>query len=239
MRIIVTFYLFIYFTSCTEKKLSINGHWHESINGETIHCYKLTDSTYSVDELSIGFKKPHNIIDGKKAIFLRLSMDYSTNYKVGADNIQINDSIDWIRASDNEATFLNDLTLGLLVSLEPHELNQRNYDLPYNVDFAKFIIVGKLKSNQIDDKHHIQINDKIVPLADIMLFLIPHHNGNLENSIVVINADKDSPKALLDSIKETSLKVGYLQKNIYKTAINKTKRTIGLVKYKQTTANNL
>lgn len=217
--------------SCQTRHHSINGHWHEFINNEFTHCYKITDRTYSVEELSVGYKKEHNKINGQIALWSQGTMDYSTDYKVAADEIQLNDSVFWVRA--NEEEFINDLSLGLLVRLEPKEIGADKFDLPYDSIFGPHIFIGHSKeeksTNPTDNDYLIELGTGISTVNEISLYVVGHEQ---KWKTVIVNADKDTPDNILEDVLNEIYKAGYDKNDVYLTAIDKENRTIGLVRSK-------
>ncbi|MEM8568831.1 MAG: hypothetical protein AAGF85_20400 [Bacteroidota bacterium] len=216
--------------ACHNQK-TINGHWHEIYKGEVTHCYRITDSTYSIDQISLGFMSPIEIINSKKALYSMLVSEYTVEYLLDQDVIQFNDSISWKRAEDNHETFLNDLSLGLLVQITPVELLEEQFDLSYEHSNV-IIFIGKSKSDLAKTAVNIQLNDVISTIDTLPDFLDNGHDENT-NQIMVINADRSTPDSLITLVAQHVLNSGYSKSNIYQTAISPWAQEIGLIKLKK------
>jgi hypothetical protein len=201
------------------------------MNNKFTHCYKITKKTYSIDALSVGYIKEHYRINGQIALWSQGTMDYNTDYKIAGDKIQLNDSIFWLRANDEE--FINDLSLGLLVRLEPKEIGDGKFDLPYDSIFGPHIFIGHPKENHATtptyNGYAIELGSGISTLDDIMMYVAGHEQPW---RVVIVDADKDTPDKLLKRVLNEIYKANYAKSDVYLTAIDKESMTIGLVRSK-------
>lgn len=218
-------------TLCACKnQTTVNGHWHEIYNDEVIHCYRITDSTYSIDQMSLGFISPLEIVNGKKSLYSMLVSAYTNDYSLDQDVIQFNDSIRWKRAESNYETFLTDLSLGLHVQITPKVLEKDQFDLSYAYSDV-IIFIGKSKIDSTNSIYNIQLNDVLSIVDDLPIFLDNGHGENA-NQILVINADRFTSDTLITQVAQHALNSGYSSRNIYQTAISPQVQEIGLIKLK-------
>ncbi len=217
-------------SSCENPKHPLTGHWHEVLNGKVVHCYHLTDSTFAVDELSVGYKNPYEYINNRRALYSEATFEYSIDYQVLENRIIFNDSIEWVRVKNDLDAFMADLSIGLKVSIEPPELINREFDFPYKIDNATYLYIGRLKNSgtATGENFEIQMNDVISPLNDVAVYVNCGH-CNMNEKIVVLNANKYVPELLIQSVIDEILKGGILRQNIYTTAIDKNEMSMGLV----------
>ncbi|MEQ8574708.1 MAG: hypothetical protein RIB63_11630 [Fulvivirga sp.] len=217
-------------SSCEKPQYTITGHWHEVLNGKVLHCYHLTDSTFAVDELTVGYKNPYEYINNRRALYSEANFEYSVDYQVLENRIIFNDSIEWFRVKNDLDEFIADLSIGLKVSIEPPELIDREFDFPYKIDNATYLYIGRLKNSltATGEDFEIQMNDVISPINDVAVYVSCGH-CNMNEKIAVLNADKDVPEPLIQSIVDEVLRGGILRHNIYTTAIDKNEMSMGLV----------
>lgn len=219
--------LILFLIGCSNKTGKLLGHWHELVNEETIHCYHISDTLVSVDQFTYGYSR--RIFNGEifQPMVANSSFELLRDKVIEGNYIEIADTVTWTRAPDNIETFINDLSLGLLVNVEPPELAQDKFELTYNT-LATVIFIGQLKSTQSEDSEfYIQLNDLKSTVDDVRGFLISH----LDNSdkIIILHADKNTPGQLMQDVTIEILKAGFIKQNIYQTVINKTELTMGLV----------
>lgn len=234
-------FLLIIISACSPHKEKVLGHWHEVLNGHTVHCYNISDTLVSVDEFTHGYSR--QITNGN--VFEPLITESTFEYLKGEtsinDQINIGDSVKWIKVA-NSGFFIEDMSIGLLVSIEPPELNQLNYDLNYKLlndsIIETRIFIGQQKSGidtiKTSKQFKIQLNDVIADVSDIDYF-VPSHLPNDQNKIIMIHADKNTPLDLFDWVVNEIIKAGYSPSQIFRTAIEKDKKTIGLVRVYKTT----
>lgn len=224
----------MYLFSCSNVANRPFGHWHEVLDGDTIHCYNISDSLVSVDRFTFGISKKVTNKDVYEPIVSGSSFELLKNYTDSNGTISIGDSISWIRMPNDVETFLMDLSRGLLVKIEPPEMSGAEYDLPFDTP-GTIVYIGQLREQGLDEptngQFQIQINDVIASTADIFGFFNSNHGGN-ENRIAIIHSDKNTPIDLMKSVTEEMLNTGFVPRNIYRTEISKQEMTMGLVRCK-------
>ncbi len=99
------------------------GHWHEILNGDTIHCYFISDTIVSVDQFTFGYSRKVVNEEIYELMVERSTFELLKDYKIKGDRIAIGDSVLWVKMQNDINTFLSDLAIGLLVNVEPPELN--------------------------------------------------------------------------------------------------------------------
>jgi hypothetical protein len=154
--------------------------------------------------------------------------DLLADKDVRENQFTILDTITWTQIPNNLETFLTDLSLGLLVKVEPPELLNSEFELPYDT-FATRIFIGQLKNGQTDgEEFSIQLNEVKATANDLFRFLVSETDNS--NKIVILHSDKNTPDQLMTDVINEILKTGYSRENIYRTAIKKKNMTMGLVR---------
>jgi hypothetical protein len=208
------------------------GHWHEILNGETVHCYEISDSLITVDKFTFGYTRDVTDNDIYQPIVTNSSFELLKDYKTNNNQVTIGDSILWINVKNDTETFNSDLAVGLLLRVLPPEIDESEYELPYDT-LATRIYIGQLKDQLHDrllaNQYYIQLNDVIASFNDLDDFFTSYHGGN-EKRIAVVHADRKTPKGLLKGVMEKIVSTGYLNSNIYRTVIDSNKKTMGLVR---------
>ncbi|MCU0420672.1 MAG: hypothetical protein MUC38_13545 [Cyclobacteriaceae bacterium] len=139
----------------------------------------------------------------------------------------------WTKMSNDVETFLNDVSLGLLVKVEPPELLDSQFDLPYDTfatrTYPVKIYIGQLKDRQASDSEfYIELNEVKATVNDILGYLVGHSDNSKKT--IALHADKDTPDQLIQDVIKEILKTGYLKENIYRTMIKKEDQIMGLVR---------
>ena len=75
------------------------------------------------------------------------------------------------------------------------------------------------------------MNDVIGTTNDIQGFFVSY-DDEIEGKIAVINADKNTPDDIFQMAINEIIRAGYFKRNIYRTAIDRNKLTLGLVRIK-------
>lgn len=109
--------------------------------------------------------------------------NYTSDFKIRGNKLILNDSIFWIKQTDQRKSFLSDFSAGLLVQINPFESDKSEFDLtPNDSTRGNYIFVGKLKRRVLENhkkyneaKYYVQLNDKIAHLEDIIPFLLCNH----------------------------------------------------------------
>jgi hypothetical protein len=220
--------------SCSKKVEPIVGHWHEYYPNDTEYrnCYKISDSTA--------------LQNNYEGYITDLIIDYNSNLKFDYSewNIKDNnrfilqDTIVWIRQKEDLKTYILDFSSGLLVKINPYEINAISFDnLDDNYNDPIFHI-GKLKENYLQLKHpnnsseyQIQLNDRISDIKNLRNFLYEACDAFKDCSSeikILINADKNTPKDFLDKVEYEILDALTIDKNqIYYLTINSEKKLSG------------
>lgn len=221
-------FLTIFFFGCSTEVKTPRGHWHESFGGQTIHCYHITDTLVSLDKFTFGYSRKIENGDIFRSMVPNSSFDLLADKDVRENQFSILDTITWTKMPNDVETFLNDLSLGLLVKVEPPELLDSQFDLPLD-SLDGQIFIGQLKNRQTSDSEfYIQLNEVKATLNDLLAYLEGHSDNS--KKIIVLHADKDTPDKLMADIIDEVLKTGYRMENIYRTALKKEDRTMGLVR---------
>lgn len=237
LRIVMVLFTLI---SCQSKEEKLVGHWHEyKTNGsDYINCYRITDSTIGFNPRSNGgydaYRRGLDI--GRSEIFSLVDEHYNwtSDFTISGDKLIINDSVFWIKQTDERKSFLTDFSAGLLVNISPFESNNSEFDLlPDSEAMIIYIFVGKLKSSVLKrytkfdkDRYYIQLNDKIAAMDDIVYFVNFGHS-DITKRKVFMHVDKNTPTALLAQMEAEMAKVNIRKHQIYYLTINTTELTSG------------
>ena len=214
--------------ACSTKAEGPRGHWHESFGGQTIHCYHISDTLVSLDKFTFGYSREVENVDIFQSMVPNSGFDLLADKDVRENQFTILDTITWTQIPNNLETFLTDLSLGLLVKVEPPELLNSEFELPYDT-FATRIFIGQLKNGQTDgEEFSIQLNEVKATANDLFRFLVSETDNS--NKIVILHSDKNTPDQLMTDVINEILKTGYSRENIYRTAIKKKNMTMGLVR---------
>ena len=148
-----------------------------------------------------------------------------------------------ISCKEKEPDLRERLQTGLMVTIEPKGASEKDFDLPYDT-IASYIYIGRLKEQfksevEAPFSHqgfYIQLNDVLVTPNDLVGFMPIHYHPD---HIIIVDADKDSPKALLDTVYSKIYEgAGVTNPLIYNSVIDEATGKLGLKKIKYTTANN-
>ncbi len=217
--------------SCQSKQEKLIGHWHEykTNNSDYLNCYHITDSTFGTNPRTYGGYSNYERGDdlNRLEIVSLANGDYNqtSDFTIRGKRLILNDSIYWVKQTDDEETFLSDFSAGLPVSINPFESNSSEFDYKSNDKLSIYIYVGKLKKSALNrykkfnsEKYHILLNDKIGRVEDLRSFVICGHCDTRKIG-VFINADKNTPTEFLTEIESEIL--NYLnKKQIYYLTIN-------------------
>ena len=227
VRLLGLILLIITLIECSTKTQELRGHWHESFNGQTIHCYHITDTLVSLDEFTFGYSKRVENGDIFQSMVPNSSFDQLAEKDVQENHFTIWDTITWTKMPNDMETFLDDISLGLLVRVEPPELLDSQFELPH--DTLSFrIYIGQRKSRETqDNEYYIELDEEISSLDKVFNFMCCPNN-NVQ--IAVLHADKDTPDKLMKDVINEILKVGFPKENIYRTVIKKESQAMGLVR---------
>lgn len=233
MRLFGLILLIITLSECSTKTKGPRGHWHESFNGQTIHCYHITDTLVSIDKFTFGYSKKVENGDIFQPLVSYSTFDLLADYDVSENQFTILDTVTWTKMSNDVETFLNDVSLGLLVKVEPPELLDSQFDLPYDTfatrTYPVKIYIGQLKDRQASDSEfYIELNEVKATVNDILGYLVGHSDNSKKT--IALHADKDTPDQLIQDVIKEILKTGYLKENIYRTMIKKEDQIMGLVR---------
>lgn len=235
--------LFLLTVACNKHK-NINGHWHEYNKNKSnfLHCYKVTDSLIAIDNQSYGICYANEKCDLKlesgKIITFSNKTPFNINYKKINTKIILNDSIYWIKQTNNTKMFISDFSASLFVNVIPKETKKFDLEISNIECQLVFIYIGIPKSDYlknnptiIKNKHYLQLNDKITNTKSIKDFL-SCCNCNYSNKLFLIHADKDTPKKILSELENEINRFSINRNQIYYLAMNSTKKTFG---YNKTT----
>jgi hypothetical protein len=226
--------------SCQSKEEKLVGHWHEfkTNNSEYLNCYHITDSTIGINPLTNGgygyYKRG---LDLEKSEILSLAnenYEFASDYTIRGNTLKLNDSVFWIKQTDERKSFLSDFSANLLVNINPPESRSSEFDYMVNdKTIGSYIFIGKLKNNILSrfkqfnkDQYYIQLNDKIAQLEDIIPFLMCYH-CDMSKQTILMNVDKKTPKELLNEIESEMLKMNISKNQIYYLTVNTTELTSG------------
>lgn len=228
------------------------GHWHEFEKGNDnfICCHNITNSTYTITmnvfdfmadsilKRGIDIQKNQVFTPQKKGAFgYDINDFFTSDFSVKENKVFIEDSIYWVKQKDDNSSFISHFSLGLLVDIHPFETNQIkfNFDLKQNSNVI-FIAIGKLKKSILQqsdkynlDDYYLQLNDKISDIKDLKKFIFYDSLERNEGSqiVILINADKNVPKAFLSKLETEILNFAYQKNQIYYLTINPNKRVYG------------
>ena len=232
MKPLITGPFIIFLLSCSAKHDKIRGHWHEIINGETAHCYHITDTLVSVDKYTFGFSRKVEQEQVYAPIIANSSFGSLADVKWSGGEIIFGDSIRWVPVSNDLSTFIDDLSLGLMVKVVPPEIKGTVSYLIYGEvrkAQSRTIYVGRLKEDGLNnDGYYIQINDDLVSPIEIV-YALAKHSGNYDKTKVIIHADRGAPDDIIEGIVKNTIWLGYSPQNIFRTALNKRAMTLELI----------
>jgi hypothetical protein len=215
--------------SCQSEQEKLIGHWHEyKINNpeNILNCYRISDSLFTVNSMSYneldGYRRG---IDIKKTEIASWAIGYwntTSKYLINEDKLIFTDTIHWKKETDKKQFFLEEFSVGLLVNINPPESSNLKFDYYPNEELmTSYLYIGKVKSyllNDYDlfnkDQYYIQLNDKIGFTDDIASFLICYH-CDMNEQIVFIHADKNTPKSFFIEIENELTKIGIPKNQVY------------------------
>jgi hypothetical protein len=232
LRLLGLILVTISLSGCSTKTKKPFGHWHESFSGQTIHCYHITDTLVSIDKFTFGYSKKVENGDIFQPLVSYSTFDLLADYDVSENQFTILDTVTWTKMPNDVETFLNDISLGLLVKVEPPELLDSQFDLAYDTFntriYASKIFIGQLKNRQPSEtEFYIELNEVKATVNDLLVYLVGHSDNS--KKIIALHADKGTPAQLIQDVTKEILKAGYFKGNIYRTMIKKEDQTMGLV----------
>ena len=226
--------------SCQSKQEKLIGHWHEfkTNDSEYLNCYQITDSTIGINPRSNGgyrdFIRGYDIEQSEIISIANENYNWTSDFEIRGKKLILNDSIFWIKQTDQRKSFLSDFSAGLLVQINPFESDNSEFDLtPNDSTRGSYIFVGKLKSKILDkhkkynrEKYYIQLNDKIGQTKDIIRFFdCPHCDWT--KIVVFMHVDRNTPKELLAEMESEMEKINIRKRQIYYLTINTSELTSG------------
>ncbi len=225
--------------SCLSRETQLIGHWHEykvDNPNNIINCYRYTDSSVSEGVFNNGYdylrgsEIPKDSIYSWSTGFFELTSDY----KIKDDVLFFNDSIRWKKVELTTKNFRDEFSIGLLVDIYPPQLKNINFELLELPNKPiTYIFIGQIKTSLSktfqklgNEEFYMQFNDKIASLDEIKNYVNCYH-CNMNEQIYIINADRNTPKQLIEAIENEMDNQSIRKNQIYYLYINENEMTYG------------
>ena len=229
-------------SSCNDNNELI-GHWHEYTIGESEfnNCYIITDSTFAIDQFTMGSSFKKSELENPEIWTLTpYTEELILSRKVKENKILFGDSLVWKRQENNLETFISDFSAGYKLKVNPFSSSKETFDLIEPIDGKTNIhlVIGSVKEKFINEsngiirgQYYFQINDIITDKEeDLLDYVLCTHCDNRKINVFV-NADKNTPKYLIDKFEDGMAKIGVTKNQIYYLTINTNKQISGYNHY--------
>lgn len=237
IKYIIYIFFMMIINSCQSDLEKVKGHWHNAhSNSDWYWTIDINDSTtifnlHSIDRKdSLSFQHAFH----KGDLLLPMYCSGPHNFKIINDTLYIggfdsNKGDPFIKIENDWDDQKKDFFGNLLVKTEP---NINNQSTPIQKISSKSLIhYGKQKAefNELGkaDSFTLSVNDVLIKLIDIKLFLELKLEANPNNNFI-LNIDKEVPRKKIDELVNFILTEDSTI-NLYRTYINEDKRCVGVL----------
>ncbi len=255
MKTLISLLIILALFGCSSDIDKLQGHWH-SINSNPSYTLDIKDSIAILNKLDRhGFYLEEKIQIKNDTTILPLAYNFSFNFFVSfnKDTLILKDfnsphlfELSFLKYSENNNIgkhLSSDFNgqLDFLIELETHDSNipidtiiSNNKWSMINIGYPKELSFPELDKDSL----YLSADGIVVNYQHFHDFLTiekeetVYQNTKLDTldySVLIINADKNTPERIFDSIYVTIEDLDYI-KNIYRTCVNINEKTIGLYK---------
>lgn len=135
---------------------------------------------------------------------------------------------------DKNIFFDDDFSTELFLTVNPFETDKVTFDYTLKrKPIGALIYIGKIKKNYLKryknlnkNQYYIQLNEKIEGVDNLQRFILGC-NSNINNQLIFIHADKDTPKEFLTRVESEFFECNINKEQIYYLTINKSELKSG------------